>query len=181
LKIPKGVSFDKAHSWAFTEQNGNVKVGIDDFLSQTTGKLTKLEMKKIGDTVQKGDVAFTLVQNGKHLSIKSPISGKIVSCNEEAKQNPELILDSPFNKGWIYMLEPLCLAKETQYLMNFEQYRESLTNEFARIKDFFASFGSKNLSTGSLVLQDGGELRCHLLQDFGPEAWEDFQSKFLDN
>ena len=32
LLVPKGIYFDKTHTWAFMEQNGIVKVGIDDFL-----------------------------------------------------------------------------------------------------------------------------------------------------
>jgi hypothetical protein len=31
-----------------------------------------------------------------------------------------------------------------------------------------------------VVLQDGGELKNNLLEEFGPEVWEDFQSKFID-
>ena len=30
------------------------------------------------------------------------------------------------------------------------------------------------------VLQDGGEIRDGILEDFGPEIWEDFQAHFID-
>ena len=53
--LPKGLYFDKTHTWAFMEQNGVVKVGIDDFLQHITGNITRIRLKNEGDQVKKGE------------------------------------------------------------------------------------------------------------------------------
>ena len=49
LIVPEGLYFDKTHTWAFMEQNGIVKVGIDDFLQHITGTITRIKMKNQGE------------------------------------------------------------------------------------------------------------------------------------
>jgi ABC-type phosphate transport system substrate-binding protein len=53
LIVPGGIYFDKTHTWAFMEQTGFVKVGIDDFMQHITGTITRLKMKNEGEKVKK--------------------------------------------------------------------------------------------------------------------------------
>jgi hypothetical protein len=60
-------------------------------------------------------------------------------------------------------------------------YREWLTEEFSRLRDFFASSVQSNeMVYEHVVLQDGGEITDNVLAELGPEVWEDFQTKFID-
>ncbi|MCX6223699.1 MAG: hypothetical protein NTV01_02940 [Bacteroidia bacterium] len=77
LIVPKGLYFDKTHTWAFMEKDGTVKVGIDDFLQHVTGAITSIKMKKPGEKIKKGEHILTIVQNGKRLNICAPLSGII--------------------------------------------------------------------------------------------------------
>ena len=62
-----------------------------------------------------------------------------------------------------------------------EKYTEWIKYEFSRLKDFFAASLKANTSEYShIVLQDGGDIKDNILADFGPEVWEDFQTKFID-
>jgi len=57
-----------------------------------------------------------------------------------------------------------------------------LADEFLRLKDFFAAVLKANNTEYALItLQDGGALKDNVLADLGPEVWEDFQTKFIDN
>ena len=181
LIIPAGLYFDKAHTWAFMEQNGFVKVGIDDFLQHLTGTLTRIKMKNQGDEVKKGEQILSIVQNGKQLNLYSPISGVIREQNITLNTNSSLLNSSPYTEGWIYKIEPLNWARENQLLFMAEKYRQYIKNEFSRLKDFLAaSLNPDAEKYAQVVLQDGGELRDNILSDMGPEAWEDFQTKFID-
>jgi len=37
ILAPGGLFYDKTHTWAFMEENGQVKIGINDFLQHVTG------------------------------------------------------------------------------------------------------------------------------------------------
>ena len=182
MDVPKGLYFDKTHTWAFMEQDGNVRVGIDDFLQHITGKLTKIKMREAGEQVRKGEIIMTIIQEGKQLNIYAPISGTILEQNEFLLADTGIINTSPFFKGWVYQMEPKNWLREVQFMLMGEKYVEWLKDEFARLKDFItATIRSNNMAYAHVVLQDGGELTDNLLADMDPKVWEDFQTQFIDS
>jgi glycine cleavage system H lipoate-binding protein/ABC-type phosphate transport system substrate-binding protein len=182
LTIPKGVYFDKTHTWVFMEKDGIVKVGVDDFLQHITGIYTRIKMKNPGDKINKNEQILSLVQNGKQINIYAPISGTIKYINEDLVTKPSLINSSPYSEGWVYMIEPSNWLREIQFLRMAEKYKEWIHYEFLRMKDFItASINDQTSAHAFVVLQDGGELKDNVLEDFEPEIWEEFQKIFIDN
>ena len=181
MLIPQGLYFDKTHTWAFMEQNGIVKVGIDDFLQHITGAITRIETKNPGEKIKKGDMILSIIQNGKQLNLYSPVSGVIKKNNEKLNTNTLLINSSPYNEGWVYKIEPSNWMRENQLLFMAEKQKEFIKNEFSRLKDFLATTLKVRFSgIYQVILQDGGELRDGILSKLGPEVWEDFQTNFID-
>jgi len=181
ILAPKGIYFDKTHTWAFMETDGNVKVGIDDFIQHITGTLTRITMKAVGESVRKGEKIISIIHDGKQLNIYAPISGTILENNKALLSDASLMNTSPFSEGWVYLIEPKNWAREMQFLFMGTTYKEWLNDEFTRLKDFFADSVRSNTAVyAHIILQDGGELTDNVLADMGPEVWEDFQSKFID-
>ncbi len=181
VKSPNGLYFDKTHTWVYMEKDGNVRIGIDDFLQHITGNVTRIKMRKTGEKITKGEIILTLIQNGKQLNVKAPVSGYINSHNDLLITNSGIINQSPYGDGWIYEIEPSNWIREIQLLLMADSYRKWITNEFTRIKDFLsAAMQTNSMELFPVVLQDGGELKDNVLTDFGPEVWEDFQTNFLD-
>jgi glycine cleavage system H lipoate-binding protein/ABC-type phosphate transport system substrate-binding protein len=179
--VPKGLYFDKSHTWAFMEIDGNVRMGIDDFLQHVTGPLTRIKMKFPGEKVKKGEKILSVIQNGKQLAIHSPVSGTIKAQNEMLAINTSTINTSPYSDGWVYLIEPANWIRETQFMIMAERYTEWLKFEFSRLKDFFAaSLKANTMEYAHVVLQDGGDIKDNILAEFGPEVWEDFQTRFID-
>jgi len=181
VNVPKGIFFDRTHTWAFMEKNGLLKVGVDDFLLHITSPLNRVKMKNPGEKIRKGEALVSVIQNGKLLTLYAPVSGIIKSVNNELENDSSLINSSPYGDGWIYAIEPSNWLKEMQLLFMDDKYKDWLKAEFSRLKDFLAiEWKSDNAAFVPITLQDGGELKDHLLSDFGPEIWEEFQTKFID-
>ena len=180
FSVPKGLYFDKTHTWAFMEKNGNVKIGINDFLQHITGPITGIWMKNKGDNIKRGEEALKIIRTGKQLNIYDPISGTIKKQNEELLEDSSMINSSPYNDGWIYIIEPTKWIKETQLMKIAEKASEWLKNEFIRVKDFFAVYSKAEMSEYAHILQDGGALQDGVLADMEPKVWEDFQTKYID-
>lgn len=181
ILAPKGLYFDKSHTWAFMVQDGNVKIGLDDFLQHVTGSITRIKMKEPGEKVRKGEKILTIIQNGKQLNISSPISGIIREQNQALAANSSMLNSAPYSDGWVYLIDPKNWLREIQFLFMAEKYKEWLQDEFIRLKDFLAASMRSNTNVyAHVILQDGGELTDNVLADLGPEVWEDFQTKFID-
>jgi len=181
LKNPHGISFDKSHTWAFMEKDGNVRIGIDDFLQHVIGPISRVKLLNIGDKVTKGEKIIVLSNKGKQVSIKSPVSGVIVDHNQSLTSNPSLLNESPQADGWIYMIEPVNWQTENRIMMMGSQYLDWVKDEISRLKDFLLWALKENMGhTGQLVLTDGGDVPDNILDTMEADVWEEFQEKFID-
>lgn len=182
IKSPMGLYYDKTHTWAFMEKNGNVRVGIDDFIQHLTGPLTRIKMMESGDAVRKGEALFTVIRAGKQLNIYSPVSGIITSHNKALAKDASLVNAAPYGDGWVYTLIPTNWVRETEFMFMYSTYDKWLKKEFGRLRDFFATLlKTDELALSPVVLQDGGEIMDNVLADLDPKVWEEFQIKFIDS
>ena len=181
LSFPKGLYFDKTHTWVFMEKKGKVKVGIDDFIPNVTGDYTRLILKDPGETVKRMEPLVTLIQKGKQITINSPVSGTVREINETLVADPFMVNVSPYGEGWIYKIEPSNWFREIQFFKLGESYRKWISDELIRLKDFLAcSFNISNLQDGKLAFQEGGEILIYPLKELEPKTWEDFQCHFIN-
>jgi glycine cleavage system H lipoate-binding protein len=177
---PGGYFIDKSHTWVYMEKNGDLRIGIDKFLQYITGEISRVGIKAKGEKVNKGEVLLTLVQHGKTLEVRSPASGVISGTNDALLKKGASVKDDPYNAGWICMIEPSNWEGELSSYTRGSAYAKWIKDEIARVKDFIAEKLERMLHhQAQPVLQEGGELRAGLMEDLGPEAWEEFQSGFL--
>lgn len=105
LNLPEDLKYSKDHEWAKT-QGENVIVGINDYAQDQLGEIVFVELPEVGDTFEKGD-EFGSVESVKAVSeIYLPISGEIVEINGSLEDEPELVNQSCYDKGWIVKIKP---------------------------------------------------------------------------
>ncbi len=179
--FPGGLFFDRSHTWTYLEKDGRVKVGLDQFLLHVTGPVTRVELKSPGTSIRKGEPLLGIVQQGKKLVINAPMTGVVTACNESLQAHPERLNESPYDLGWVYLMEPERWLSELRSYLLGDRYREWLRDEMNRLKEFFSS-GIALLVGGvpEPVIQDGGEISYGILTAFGPEVWEEFQERFIN-
>jgi glycine cleavage system H protein len=181
LKIPFGLFFSKNHTWAHIEKSGVAEVGIDDFLLHITGEVKFTGLRAPGSFIRKGELLAGIDHNGKVLQVYSPISGKVTDTNRLLTAAPSAINEDPYEKGWIYKIEPSKWIEETDTCLMANEALEWTRMEFSRFKDFIAGSVTKYSPEAAMViLQDGGELCDRPLSDLPDEVWHDFQKSFLD-
>jgi len=182
LKIPQGIYFSKNHTWTHLGESGAAKVGLDDFLQHVIGELQLSGLKDPGDSIKKGELLAEIEQDGKQLKVYSPISGEVLETNALLAENPEMINTDPYNKGWLYQIKPSNWMKETSSCLLAEKASEWSEKEITRFKDFLSMGAMRKYSSepAMLMLQDGGEIRDHVLSELPGEVWQDFQEEFLN-
>lgn len=181
MNVPKGIYFDKTHTWVFMERNGEVRMGIDDFLGHVTGSFTRIMMKDEGEQIRRGEPIFSLIRDGKKLTVNAPVSGTIRGINVSLLSNTEALTRSPYEEGWIYLIEPANWLSELGVLSVAERYKSWIEQEMIRLKDLLATAMARgNQHPAYVVLQDGGAIVEGALGEMGPDVWEDFQEQFLN-
>jgi CheY-like chemotaxis protein len=114
--VPGGAFISANHVWARIEPNGQVRVGIDDFIRKALGPIGTVKPLEAGLAVKQGETLATLAHGKSSLHLHAPLSGKVVKDNPDLRDEPGLVNDSPYDRGWICLIQPSDLAGELSAL-----------------------------------------------------------------
>lgn len=131
--FPDDLYYHKEHFWAKVEGN-LVTVGTTDFAQKLAGDIVYVELPAKGKMVEQGKPCGSM-ESGKWVGrIYAPISGKVESSNEALEDSPELINESPYEKGWIFKVSPTNLEQDLKNLMKTENLTDFIKSEIERVK-----------------------------------------------
>jgi glycine cleavage system H protein len=92
--------FTKEHEWVNLE-GSEAAIGITGYAAKELGDITFVELPEVDDDATIGEV-LTVVESVKAATdVFSPVAGTITAANEELEDNPQLINESPEDRGWI--------------------------------------------------------------------------------
>lgn len=103
--IPGGVFISDGHTWASLDQEGTLKIGIDDFAKKLIGTINDFEFPNLGMQVAKGQTLFSIKQGRRTIPFTSPISGRVAKVNTEIIDDIESFDYSPYEKNWICQID----------------------------------------------------------------------------
>ena len=63
-----------------------------------------------------GEIGWVLNRNGYKASMQSPLSGEVCHVNDRITAHPEMIQDSPYEEGWLFLLDPANLKMDLKRL-----------------------------------------------------------------
>jgi glycine cleavage system H protein len=108
---------DDLHAWARVEDDGMVRIGMNDFYQKLAGETTYADLPFEGDEVEQGETAGK-IQSSKWVGkFCSPVSGEIIEINSKLEDDPTLINSDPYGEGWIMKVKPSNLDEELKGLI----------------------------------------------------------------
>ena len=123
MNHPKELKYTREHEWIRDNGDGTVTVGITDFAQSELGDIVFVEIDKVGESVDKDDT-FGTVEAVKTVSeLYMPLSGEILEWNEALEDEPELINEDPYGKGWMIKIKVSDTA-QIEELLTVDAYNE---------------------------------------------------------
>ena len=105
-------------SWVSIESNGIGLVGVTDLFMKTVAGVKELTLFDMNhDLVQAAPCVTLTAPDALIHDVLCPLSGKIVTRNEELLSHPELLSQDPYVSGWLYQIVPANLAYELNNLI----------------------------------------------------------------
>ena len=130
--VPEGLYYSREHEWVKLEGK-LARVGVTDYAQSKLGDVVYVELPEVGKQVKQvteqktKEMELGAVESIKAVSaVYSPLSGAVKEINAALQERPELINTSPYNEGWICVLEPSALEAELKQLMDAKAYAEYL-------------------------------------------------------
>lgn len=116
--------YTEDHVWV--EIRGDeATVGISQYAIDELGEVQGMELPPEDEDVIVGDDIGLLEFADDDVTIYTPLSGTIVSVNDDLENTPELIDESPEDKGWLCKIANID-ESELADMMNETSYRKYL-------------------------------------------------------
>lgn len=110
--LPGGAFLSSGHAWVRIEPEGQVRVGMDDFVRKALGTVKSVALPERGKTVRQGETLFTLKGTAGEVHVAAPLSGRIEHDNAGLLADPGELMRSPYDRGWVCLMAPTDLAAE---------------------------------------------------------------------
>lgn len=99
--IPGGVFISEGHTWASMEEDGTVKIGLDDFAKKFIGRIDDIEAPNLGMTIKKGQPLFYVKQGYRTIPFNAPVSGRVAKVNSALKRDLKALDMTPYGENWV--------------------------------------------------------------------------------
>ncbi|GAA4067843.1 MAG TPA: glycine cleavage system protein GcvH [Bacilli bacterium] len=127
MSVPSGLKYSNEHVWV-KQEDDKFRVGITEHAQDELGDIVFVELPDVGDQLAATDT-FGSVESVKTVSeLYAPISLVVVEVNEELEDSPELVNESPYENGWLIVVEATN-EEELDQLLTAERYQGFIDQE----------------------------------------------------
>jgi CheY-like chemotaxis protein len=150
--VPGGAFLSAGHAWARIEASGRVRVGLDDFASKALGKIERVEIPARETSVRRGAPLVTVHRGGATVRFLAPVSGRITEVNAALAKGPDWLSESPYDGGWVCVLDASDLAGDLASLRIGKPVVEWYQAEILRLREMGgpAANGAPQVDWGTL-------------------------------
>lgn len=126
MNFPQNLKYTNEHEWIRVE--GDIAyVGITDYAQEQLGDIVFVDIVAVGETLNANDV-FGSIEVVKTVSdLFLPVAGEVLEQNDTLEDNPELVNQDPYGKGWLIKIKPAAIA-DVEGLLSADAYK-GLINE----------------------------------------------------
>lgn len=124
--IPKQCQYTRSHEW-IKKEDDHFLVGITDHAQTMLGDLVYVELPEADTHLEYGQECAVVESVKAAADIYSPLSGEIIEVNENVLDNPALINEDPYGKGWLFRMRPFDQGQGE--LLSAEEYAKVVASE----------------------------------------------------
>lgn len=118
---PKEYKYTEEHEWICPESEDKGKMGLTDYSQTQLGDIVFLDLPAPGTQLEQSK-KMGEVESVKAVSdLFSPVSGRVAEINQAVIDDPGLVNQDPYGKGWLIKLES-SNALELDTLMDSGKY-----------------------------------------------------------
>ena len=141
--VPGGAFLSAGHTWARIDPGGQVWTGLDDFGRKALQKIEHVQLPAVGTRVKRGEPLFSVQRGAETVRLRAPISGEVTQVNEALRGHPQILTESPYDRGWICLVRPSDLGAEVEGLRIGKAVVGWYQDEVMRLRTELESTGEK--------------------------------------
>ncbi|MBN1614355.1 MAG: glycine cleavage system protein GcvH [Deltaproteobacteria bacterium] len=127
---PTELKYNHEHTWLKLEGDNLGRVGITDFAQEQLKTVVFVELPDVGTETAYLE-PFGLIESVKATNdLYSPATGEVVEVNQDLANEPGLVNQDPYGKGWMIVIR-LKNPAELDLLVSAEAYQATIGGKAA--------------------------------------------------
>jgi len=125
--FPDDLLYNREHAWVRVDGE-LATIGITDYAQEKLGEIFSIELPEIDSYVER-DEPFGSLESAKGVvELISPVSGDVVSVNEDILDDIGIINSDPHDTGWMIVVE-MKDPEELDDLLDSREYHDYVLKE----------------------------------------------------
>jgi glycine cleavage system H protein len=113
--------YSEEHIWLLLETDQIATIGITEYAQSELGDIVYVELPEVENEYQAGQPCAVVESVKAASDIHAPVGCIVIEVNEELVDSPEVLNESPYEKGWLCKVEILDKSS-IDSLLNASQY-----------------------------------------------------------
>jgi len=124
MEFPVDRLYSEHHLWVKVGGR-EALIGLSGYAKEELGEVDYVEVPVAGQTITKGE-PFGIVETSKAVTdLVAPITGTVLQPNSALTVSPMLLMDDPYEQGWLIKVE-MVSENDLQELLKPEEYERLL-------------------------------------------------------
>jgi len=170
--VPQNVGYHPGHGWLLKERKNVVRIGADEFASALMGRVERVELPKPGQWVRQGQKILSFYRDGEKTDMVCPTEGEVMEINSEVVNNPSLLRQDPYGKGWLATIHVPDEESTSRNLVPKGLIREWMREAVERLY-------ARQPQLAGCVAADGGRPADDLLSALPDAGWKEVTAEFF--
>lgn len=124
MDFPIALKYTKDHEWVQLEGDEAI-IGITGFAQRELGDIVFIDINTINEEVEQGEVFGTIEAVKTVSDLFMPVTGTILSMNDQLDLHPESVNKDPYGNGWLVRIKVKNPA-DVDSLLSAEEYKEQI-------------------------------------------------------
>jgi glycine cleavage system H protein len=100
MATEQDLKYTSDHEWI--DADGDIAtVGITAYAAAQLGDIVYVDLPKVGDALEAGQVIGELESTKSVGELFSPVAGTVTEVNEDVSSSPEIVNSDPLGAGWL--------------------------------------------------------------------------------
>ena len=127
MNYPENLKYTNDHEWIRLEGE-TAYVGITDYAQSELGEIVYVDVTTVGETVGKEETFGTIEAVKTVSDLFMPVGGEVIEVNAELEEQPELVNQDSYGKGWIIKVN-ISDPAEMDSLLSAAEYEQLIAKK----------------------------------------------------
>ena len=125
--IAKDRMYLPSHEWAHEQEDGTWKMGISDYAQKMLREISYIQFEEVNEDFDEKEIICVVEALKATGDIYAPFDCTVIENNTKLDDNPELVVESPYEQGFLLRLKPR--SDNRSNLISPEAYAEIVKKE----------------------------------------------------